>query len=176
MARKNNPNQIRPENSVSKQEIVTGNLFYLLSLFFFLSLFQVPESAQAQSRPGNTEIGIILGEPTGISLKKWQSSVTAFDAALAWSFGKNESVLIHASYLYHSPLEVDQGDLYFYYGLGARAIFSKDPIFGARIPVGLQYILPSSRLTLFFEVAPTFDLIPATRFGVNGGVGVRFFL
>lgn len=157
----------------------SGFINYLLSIFtvsLLLSLLHFPDSANAQSRPGNTEIGIILGEPTGISLKKWQGVNTAFDAALAWSFGKNESVLIHASYLYHSPLEVDQGDLRFYYGLGARALFSSDPVLGARIPVGLQYILPSSRLTLFFEVAPTFDLIPATKFGVNGGVGVRIFI
>lgn len=150
---------------------------FILTLFFssILFLIHLPENAVAQHRHSDFEAGIILGEPTGISLKKWQSANTAFDAAIAWSFGKNESVLIHASYLYHSPLEVDEGDLIFYYGLGARAVISNDPVFGARIPVGLQYILPSARLSFFFEVAPTFDLIPATKFGVNGGVGARLF-
>ena len=162
-------------NSPFAIALTPGNL--VLALFFssVLFLMHLPETAQAQHRHSDFEAGIILGEPTGISLKKWQTANTAFDAAIAWSFGKNESVLIHASYLYHSPLEVDEGDLLFYYGLGARALIANNPVIGARIPVGLQYILPSARLSFFFEVAPTFDLIPATKFGVNGGVGARVF-
>jgi len=134
------------------------------------------QNVDAQSRPGNTELGIILGEPTGISLKLWQSNRSAFDAALAWSFGRNESIHVHANYLIHEPLQVDRGTLMLYYGIGARTILADDPKLGARIPVGLQYIIPSSRLSLFFEVAPILDLIPATNFGVNGGLGVRYFL
>jgi hypothetical protein len=146
-----------------------------LSLLFLSFLF-ISTSLQAQNRPGSTELGIILGEPTGISAKFWQSGTTAVDAAAAWSFGKEESLHLHASYLKHSPLDVEEGSLYLYYGLGARALFADDPRFGARIPVGLQYNIEASRLSLFFEVAPTFDLIPATDFGVNGGIGVRYFL
>lgn len=132
--------------------------------------------ADAQSRPGNTELGIILGEPTGLSLKAWQSNSTAFDAAVAWSFGNNESVHLHADYLRHSWLEVDNGSLAIYYGLGARVLLSDNARFGARIPVGLEYILPDTPLSLFFEVAPILDLAPATEFGVNGGLGIRYFL
>lgn len=139
-------------------------------------LFAFFSEAEAQYRPGNTELGIILGEPTGISLKFWQSRSTAIDAAVAWSFGQNESVHLHASYLVHNHLDVDTGTLYFFYGIGARALLRDDPKFGARIPVGLQYIFPSTRLSMFFEVAPIMDLIPATSFGVSGGIGVRYFL
>ena len=133
-------------------------------------------TADAQSRHSNTELGIILGEPTGLSLKVWQSENTAFDAAIAWSFGNNESVHIHADYLRHNWLDVDSGSLALYYGLGARALLSNDSKFGARIPIELQYILPETRLSLFFEVAPTLNLIPETSFGVSGGIGVRYFL
>ena len=162
--------------TVRKQFIpfVRFSFLTLISFVFGLSLFF--SNADAQSRPGNTELGIILGEPTGISLKLWQTNSTAIDAAVAWSFGRHESVHIHADYLIHTDLEADQGSFMFYYGLGARALFADDPRFGARIPVGLQYIIPSTRLSLFFEVAPTFDLIPATKFGVNGGIGIRYFL
>jgi hypothetical protein len=133
-------------------------------------------TVDAQSRHSNTELGIILGEPTGLSLKVWQSDNTAFDAALAWSFGNNESVHIHADYLRHNWLDVDRGSLALYYGLGARALLSNNSKFGARIPIGLQYILPETRLGMFFEVAPTLNLIPETSFGVNGGIGIRYFL
>ncbi len=146
-----------------------------LSLFL-ISLLFLSTSLQAQSRPGSTELGVILGEPTGISAKFWQSGTSAIDAAAAWSFGKEESLHLHASYLKHKPLEAEAGSLYLYYGIGARALFADDPRFGARIPVGLQYNIEDTRLSLFFEVAPTFDLVPATDFGVNGGIGVRYFL
>lgn len=133
-------------------------------------------TAESQSRHSNTELGIILGEPTGVSAKFWQSDRAAFAGAVAWSFGRNESVHLHADYLIHNWMDVDEGSLALYYGLGARALFSNNSKFGARIPVGLQYILPSTRLGFFFEVAPTFDLMPETQFGVNGGIGIRFFL
>lgn len=161
---------------VQNQFFTHTQIGFLSILIVIISISAFFTTADAQTRPGNTELGIILGEPTGISLKLWQTNTTAIDAAVAWSFGRNESVHIHADYLIHQDLEADQGSFMFYYGLGARALLSNDPRFGARIPVGLQYIIPSSRLSLFFEVAPTFDLMPATKFGVNGGIGIRYFL
>jgi len=146
-----------------------------LTLAFAL-LFGAISTLDAQSRYSNTELGVILGEPTGISFKTWQSDRTAIDAAVAWSFGDNGSVHLHADYLRHNWLDVDRGSLAFYYGLGGRVKFADDSRVGARIPVGLQYLFPDTRLSMFFEVAPTLDLIPETSFGVNGGIGVRIFI
>jgi len=139
-------------------------------------LFGAISTLDAQSRYSNTELGVILGEPTGISFKTWQSDRTAIDAALAWSFGDNGSVHLHADYLRHNWLDVDRGSLAFYYGLGGRVKFADDSRLGARIPVGLQYLFPDTRLSMFFEVAPILDLIPETSFGVNGGIGVRILI
>lgn len=150
-----------------KTILISGILFISVSLL---------NTSNAQYRPGKTELGVVLGEPTGISLQVWQTSTTAVDGALAWSFGRDDKIHIHADYLIHNPLEVNRGLLTFYYGIGARAILTDEARFGARIPVGLQYIIPDSRVSLFFEVAPIFDIIPATDFDVNGGIGVRYFL
>lgn len=144
------------------------------SLLFITASFS--NETNAQYRPGNTELGVILGEPTGISLQLWQTGTTAIDAAFAWSFGRNDKIHIHADYLIHKPLEADRGSLTFFYGIGARAILTDDARFGARIPLGLEYIIPDSRISLFFEVAPILDLVPGTDFDVNGGIGVRYFL
>ncbi|WP_242979037.1 hypothetical protein [Rhodohalobacter mucosus] len=149
--------------------------FIGIALTFILTMGSLT-LAEAQSRPGDTELGIILGEPTGISLKVWQSDRAAFDAAAAWSFDNDESFHIHADYLLHSWLEVDKGSMAVYYGLGARALLSGEARFGARIPVGLEYIFQDQPLGLFFEVAPLLDLAPSTEFGVNGGIGIRYFL
>jgi len=32
-------------------------------------------------------LGIIVGEPTGLSFKKWSGDTTAIGGAIAWSFG-----------------------------------------------------------------------------------------
>lgn len=148
----------------------------IILTFALALLFGAISTIEAQSRYSNTEIGVILGEPTGISFKSWQNDNTAIDGALAWSFGENGSVHLHADYLRHNWLDAEQGGLAFYYGLGARAVFADDSKFGARIPVGLQYLFQDTRLSMFFEVAPTLNLIPDTDFGVNGGIGVRIFI
>lgn len=150
--------------------------FLSLTLLFMVLAVSAIQTAEAQNRPSNAELGIILGEPTGISFKFWQSGSTAIDGAIAWSLGRNESVHVHADYLFHNNLDVDQGVLLFYYGPGVKAVFADDPRVGVRFPVGLQYIIDSTRLSLFFEIAPTFDLIPSTSFGVDGGLGLRIFL
>ena len=148
---------------------------YTLLTSAFL-LFAFVGLSHAQDRYSNTELGIILGEPTGISLKAWQSNSTAFDAGIAWSFGDNGSLHLHGDYLWHEWLDVDSGSLALYYGIGARVQLADDPRLGARIPFGLQYNIPDTRLSAFFEVAPLLDLAPETSFDVNGGLGLRFFL
>lgn len=142
----------------------------LLGGFSFLN------HAQAQYRSGSTELGVVLGEPTGVSIQVWQSGTRAIDGALAWSFGRDDKIHVHADYLKHDQLSVDRGSLTFFYGIGARAILADDAKFGPRFPIGLHYVIPDSRFSLFFEVAPIFDLVPATDFDVNGGIGVRYFL
>lgn len=156
-----------------------NNNIYLKSAVLFIFLFvstSLLSKVHAQYRPGSTELGVILGEPTGISVQVWQSGTTAIDGAIAWSLGRNDKIHIHADYLWHDPLSVDKGSLTFYYGIGARAILADDARFGARIPIGLQYIIPDKPISMFVEVAPVFDLVPATDFDVNGGIGVRYIL
>lgn len=143
-------------------------------MFFAIASFA--ETGEAQDRNSSTEIGVILGEPTGLSLKSWTSDNTAFDLAAAWSFGGSGSLHIHGDYLRHNWLNADAGSLALYYGLGARVKLADDPKLGARIPIGLQYLVPDTRLSAFFEVAPLFDVVPETKFDVNGGIGLRIFI
>lgn len=144
-----------------------------LSLIMML-LFVSAGTLAAQDRPGNSELGIIVGEPTGLSAKFWTGSNTAFDLGLAWSFSGSGSMHIHSSYLIHRSID-NNPDLALYYGIGARLLMETDPKVAARIPLGLQYLIPDSRLSLFFELAPMLNLIPDTSFDVNGGLGLRYF-
>jgi len=131
-------------------------------------------SAAAQ---GNFGLGIILGEPTGVSAKLWITDRTAVDVAAAWSFSNEAAFHLHADYLFHNfdLIAVEKGKLPVHFGIGARAKFEDDSKFGVRIPVGLTYIFDGAPVDIFFEVVPILDLAPDTEFTANAAVGIRYF-
>lgn len=118
-----------------------------------------------------TELGVIIGEPTGVSAKFWTSGRSAVDLGVAWSLGESGRMHLHSSYLWHFRM---QSGTAFYLGLGGRLLLQDDTELAARIPLGLQFNI-DRRLSLFFELAPTMPLIPETRsgFDINGGAGIR---
>jgi hypothetical protein len=61
-------------------------------------------SAQANTgNGGNFGIGVMFGEPTGISIKNWTGGSTAINIGAAWSLsGRNEAIHLHADFLFHS--------------------------------------------------------------------------
>lgn len=131
-------------------------------------------------------LGIIIGEPTGISAKTWLGHASALDFALAWSFKGRNFLTLHADYLIHNfrLIKVDKGQLPFYYGIGGRIKFrgddnrpgeSNDTRLGVRVPVGLAYLLENVRLDLFVEIVPLLELVPETDFDLNAAIGVRYF-
>lgn len=64
-------------------------------------------------------LGVILGEPTGLSGKYWVSSKNAIDGGLAWSFRRSGFFHVHADYLWHFPLKVETDQRFtFYAGVG----------------------------------------------------------
>ncbi len=122
-------------------------------------------------------VGIILGEPTGISAKLWLTEKTAIDGGVAWSMWNESALNIHADFLVHSfnLINVSQGQLPLYFGIGARVKLANDPLVGVRVPVGLAYLFGSAPLDIFLEVVPILDLIPGTYFHFNSAIGVRYF-
>ncbi len=123
-------------------------------------------------------IGIILGEPTGISGKLWVSNKRAFDAGLAWSFVKEGSIHIHVDHLWHIfDVFKTEHRIPLYVGIGGRVKFAskEDARVGVRIVGGVDFLLDSAPLDIFFELAPVVDLVPATQGSLNGGIGARYF-
>lgn len=141
----------------------------ILFLLFFVSIVNAQSSG-----PG---LGIIVGEPTGISFKYWTGSTTAFDAALAWSFTDEGAFHIHGDYLFHNMrlISVPDGMLPFYYGIGARIKTANDTKFGIRVPLGLAYLFQSAPIDIFLEIVPILDLTPKTNFAINAALGARYF-
>lgn len=149
---------------------------FLLPVVSIIMLIAGPALAEGG---GNFGLGVILGEPTGISGKLWISGKSAVDGAAAWSLGNNEALHLHADYLLHNftLIEVDKGRLPFYYGIGGRIRFADngDDYIGVRVPLGLAYLFEGAPLDIFLEVVPILDLAPDTDFDLNAAIGIRYF-
>lgn len=134
----------------------------------------------AKAQQDGFGLGIIIGEPTGLSFKKFISDNKAIDGALAWSLRGEGAVHIHADVLWHNfdLINVSKGRLPLYYGIGGRitAPAHHDANFGVRIPVGLAYMFDGAPVDIFFEVVPILDLVPSSDVTFNGAIGARFYL
>jgi hypothetical protein len=125
----------------------------------------------------NIGLGVILGEPTGVSFKIWNRQTVAFDAGAAWSIVDEKNFQIHGDLLLHNfnLFKVETGRMALYYGVGARVWFSSDTVVSLRVPVGLSYEFEKTPVELFLEVVPMLDLIPATDVSMGGAVGFRYY-
>lgn len=132
-------------------------------------------SAAAQQK--GFGLGIIVGEPTGISAKGWVSNTNAVDLGLAWWFHWQGNIHVHADYLWHFPNVVKSTEHFVLYtGLGGRIAAGRGSgILGVRIVGGFAWWARSIPLDVFVELAPILDLAPATELSANGGIGVRYF-
>ena len=136
----------------------------------------------ASAQGSGVGLGVIVGEPTGLSLKFWQSRTSAIDFGAAWSFSDNSAFHLHGDVLFHKfdLIHVDKGQLPFYFGIGARVKFVDTPdddvLVGLRIPLGLDYLFGGGTpLDVFFEVVPIVDLVPDTDASLNASVGLRYW-
>lgn len=152
-----------------------------LCIAAFLTCLPVFSAAQGSG----LGLGVIVGEPTGLSLKAWIGGGGAVDVAAAWSFEGRDYLRFHVDYLRHfSPIEISSGSLPLYYGIGGRigilengyrGAADDDIRLGLRIPFGITYLFGRAPLDIFLEIAPVVDLIPSTDVDLDGGVGIRFY-
>jgi hypothetical protein len=155
-------------------------------LFLFLLIMaSKPVSAQDHG----FGLGLILGEPTGLSAKYWTSNNNAFDFGLGFAFGGDRitnhdnyygssRVHFHMDYLWHSFNAIRSSERFpLYYGIGAR--FNSgggyDGSFGIRGVFGIAWFPHSTPIDIFAELVPVFQLTPSAGLGIDAGLGIRYF-
>jgi len=147
---------------------------WILSFFFVLLSTSV---LAADERTFG--LGVIAGEPTGITGKYMLNDSNAIDAGVGWETSGDNEFHIYGDYLFHFHhlIEAKQGDLPIYVGVGLRWVRreNRDNKFGMRIPVGLEYIFGGGSLGAFAELVPVMNLKPDTEFDLEGGIGIRFY-
>jgi hypothetical protein len=122
-------------------------------------------------------IGVMLGEPTGLSCKYWLGGPAAVDGGLTWSF-RQDFIIAHSDYLYHffDVIPIQSQKLAPYLGAGGRVVIAKEHVgLGVRVPFGIDFIFENAPLDFFFEIVPVVDLIPEPEPLLNASIGARFF-
>lgn len=135
-------------------------------------------------------LGMIFGEPTGISAKYWTSTNNALVFGVGWHSGRvvwvrrydgwfytGDRFHFHVDYLWHDFNAIRSTERFpLYYGVGARLATGspENSGFGVRGVFGIAW-LPRAPLDVFLEVAPTLQFVPGTWLGVGAGLGVRYF-
>jgi hypothetical protein len=129
---------------------------------------------------GKLGAGLIVGEPTGGSVKFWLNDRMALDGAVGWSFEDHTDLYMHSDVLWHNfdLISVSHGQLPVYLGAGGLVRFrddNRDNQVGIRVPVGLSYMPDGAPVDIFAEIGPAVDVAPKVRGEITGGVGIRYW-
>lgn len=157
-----------------------------------LALFVTLLTTAAHARSGGPfGLGLVIGDPTALTMKYDQSSNDAFDFGLAFNFDK--WILVYGDYQYKFAGAFRSApQLTPYLGIGAVIVGSNRSLddtrhyqyftsttsskvaMGLRVPLGLEW-RPNAPIGVFIEIAPGVALIPATASFIQGGLGIRYY-
>jgi hypothetical protein len=152
--------------------------FYLVLTIFLFIAFNI---SNAQQR--SFGLGIMFGEPTGISAKLWTSQTNAVDFGLGWSAFDNRHyngtrVHFHMDYLWHSFNAIRSAERFpIYYGIGGRINSggNYDASLAIRGVIGIAWLPRNTPIDIFLEIVPSLELSPATGGALDAAIGARYF-
>lgn len=163
----------------------------------FLCLFSI---TMAQAQYDNWAVGVKLGEPTGLNIRKYFNNINAIDVTIGTYGGifksfsdyrqgkyKNTGFSFQAHYLWHNPIfNSDKAHVYYGFGpqINSRKYYpdnqSNQPIkyvknisLGGSGIAGGEFFLPDGRLSIFLEGGIYVELLPGPFYispNVSGGV------
>ncbi len=162
--------------------ILARALAFAIAIGVVASLGSSREAA-AQSGGGNFGLGLIVGEPTGVSGKLYLSRRNAIDGAVGFGFVDERGLHVHADYLWH-PLVLTQApsfDLPLYIGVGGRLVSHSDHMhIGPRGVVGILFAFKTAPIDVFLEFAAGLDLVSGDHKHRGGltldlSAGIRYY-
>ena len=143
----------------------------LIGVFILLSV----QIGFAQGR--GLGLGLMIGEPTGISVKGWVTNSGAIDLGIGYpSLSNTQGTVLSADYLWHSHIFRSREYFPLFYGIGGIfGVSSGTDIMGARGVLGIAWWPHHSSLDIFFQLQPTLYFKPISQFEFDFGFGVRVF-
>jgi hypothetical protein len=145
-----------------------NKIIIIISVITFLNSF---------SQEKDLGIGLMFGEPSGISAKYWLSETQAFDAGLGYAFfGNNSHFSLHVDYLYHRYDIIQTKEVVpVYYGFGVRLRTGDEDSFGVRGVGGIAFHVQEIPIDVFLEFVPVFQLLPETKLKFDASIGCRYY-
>ena len=157
------------------------------AIFMILSFMTFQYTVAQEHAVG---LGIIIGEPTGISAKFWTSQNNAIDVGLGWSMGgdwtgryngymyRRDRVHIHMDYLWHAFDALRSTERFpLYYGFGGRINSGSgyESSLAIRGVFGIAWMPRDTPIDVFLELVPSMQLSPGSAFCIDAAIGVRYF-
>lgn len=163
------------DSQVMEWRVGRGLLLVLFSVF-------LAAAALAQGRSGDQGLGVMIGNPSGLSWKMFLDNKVAIDAAAGVDRSEFD---VHLSLLFHNydwtrnarGFEgiTSRGEFPVYFGFGPRLLFEHKSEFGIRFPVGVAFFPHNTRWEMFAEVAPVLRLTPSDGFNGDFAIGARYY-
>jgi hypothetical protein len=140
-------------------------------LFFILLVVLLANASFSQGH--GLGLGLMIGEPTGISCKGWVTNSGAIQLGVGYpSLSSRGGTAVSAEYLWHSHIFRSHEYFPLFYGLGG--IFGSD-LMGARGVLGIAWWPHRSSIDVFLQLVPTIYFEPTSHFEFEFGFGVRYF-
>ena len=151
-----------------------------------------PSAASEIGKSRTFGIGLMLGSPTGLSMKLFLAPRLALDWGFGVGFFYGPSFSAHMDFLGHIfVVKARSFDLPFYIGVGAKFImwFSRARHYywgntldndtrygvGIRVPFGIAFQLNASPFDIFLEIVPGLGLVPGIGAFLDGAIGFRYY-
>lgn len=127
---------------------------------------------------GEISLGIVLGEPSGISIKLLQHKKMAYDISCSFNT-RNDYLLLNFDFLRYDYNKISSkeltGQIPICYGLGISIDQNRhDTYLGLRIIGGIEYLFADIPINIFAKIAPVVNIYPSTAVHIAPCIGVRY--
>ena len=147
--------------------------------FVILMFLAVVLPCQAAPQKKDIGVGVILGDPVRLSVKRWIGPTTAIDGAFSQTGDAESSDFeIHVDYLKHdfNMFHIKEGSLPVYYGIGVRIQNEAELTTSVRVPIGLSFLFRNAPVSIFYEYAFLLDVTtPNSQIESETAFGIRYF-
>ena len=144
----------------------------------FLAIIALFLSIQALPQNSDFGIGLILGNPTGFSVKYWTGEKTSIAASIGYHIGHIDHLRLNADFLIHNwSFDSEQDLIRIYFGPGVGLGFISELSISVRAPVGVAYFFHTIPIEAFAEMVPTLQIIGPEDidFRMGGYIGARWY-
>ncbi|HUJ25215.1 MAG TPA: hypothetical protein VLW85_04300 [Myxococcales bacterium] len=133
-----------------------------------------PEGLTPVSRPARWGFGVLLGDPFGLSLKRYMGGAQAWDAYAAFAYGPGIRFGADWIWILGRAVQARQVDLDVYVGAGPfigsfrgpcgvaylNYACNGDVYFGGRVPIGAELLFKEAPVSVGAELAPALLFAP----------------